>query len=158
MSRRALITRTTARKNAPEAMQRVAETRQALRRGITDDEYVSVVRIPQRMASNLESPDVELKRSGSDPRQIDLGRCNMSPTRATTHPNEAAFPVGLSGPALRALAHAGIGSMAQLARRSEAELRALHGMGPKALRILKSALADQSRHFREDRRPQRRSG
>jgi DNA-binding MarR family transcriptional regulator len=37
------------------AMQRVAETRQALRRGITDDEYVSVVRILQRMASNLES-------------------------------------------------------------------------------------------------------
>jgi hypothetical protein len=48
--------------------------------------------------------------------------------------------------------------MAQLARRSEAELRALHGMGPKALRILKSALADQGRHFREDKRPQRRSG
>jgi DNA-binding MarR family transcriptional regulator len=50
------------------AMQRVAETRQALRRGITDDEYVSVVRILQRMASNLESSGVELKRSGSDPK------------------------------------------------------------------------------------------
>ena len=37
------------------AMKRVAETRQDLRRGITDDEYVSVVRILQRMASNLES-------------------------------------------------------------------------------------------------------
>jgi DNA-directed RNA polymerase alpha subunit len=82
----------------------------------------------------------------------------MTSTRDTTHPNEAAFPVGLSGPALRALAHAGIGSMAQLARRSEAELRALHGMGPKALRILQSALAQQGRHFREDKRPQRRSG
>ena len=82
----------------------------------------------------------------------------MTPTRDTTHPNEPAFPVGLSGPALRALAHAGIGSMAQLARRSEAELRALHGMGPKALRILKSALAQQGRHLRENKRPQRRSG
>jgi acylphosphatase len=38
------------------AMQRVAETRQALRCGITDDEYVTVIRILQRMASNLESP------------------------------------------------------------------------------------------------------
>jgi hypothetical protein len=36
-------------------MRRVAETRQALRRGITDDEYLSVIRILQRMASNLES-------------------------------------------------------------------------------------------------------
>ena len=50
------------------AMQRVAATRQALRRGITDDEYVSVVRILQRMASNLESSGVELKRSESDPK------------------------------------------------------------------------------------------
>jgi hypothetical protein len=76
----------------------------------------------------------------------------MTPTRDTTHPNEAAFPPGLSGPALRALAQAGIGSMAQLARRSEAELRALHGMGPKALRILKSTLARQGRRLRESKR------
>jgi DNA-binding MarR family transcriptional regulator len=44
------------------AMKRVAETRQDLRRGITDDEYVSVVRILQRMASNLESSGVGFKR------------------------------------------------------------------------------------------------
>ena len=51
------------------AMQRVAETRQALRRGITDDEYVSVVRILQRMASNLESSGVGFQRpSGNDPK------------------------------------------------------------------------------------------
>lgn len=72
----------------------------------------------------------------------------MTPTRDATHPNEAAFPVGLGGPALRALAGAGISSMAQLVRRSEAELSALHGMGPKALRILKTALAQQGRQLR----------
>jgi len=72
----------------------------------------------------------------------------MASTRETTHPNEAAFPVGLGGPALRALARAGIGSMAQVARRSEPELRALHGMGPKALQILKTALAQQGRQLR----------
>jgi DNA-directed RNA polymerase alpha subunit len=82
----------------------------------------------------------------------------MPSRRDTTRPNEAAFPVGLSGAALRALAHAGIGSMAQLSRRSEAELRALHGMGPKAVRILKSALAQQGRRLHESKRPQRRSG
>jgi hypothetical protein len=43
-------------------MKRVAETRQDLRRGITDDEYVSVVRILQHMASNLESSGVGFKR------------------------------------------------------------------------------------------------
>jgi DNA-binding MarR family transcriptional regulator len=36
-------------------LKRVTETRQLLRRGITDDEYVSAVAILQRMASNLES-------------------------------------------------------------------------------------------------------
>jgi hypothetical protein len=36
-------------------LKRVAETRQVLRRGITDDECVSAVALLQRMASNLES-------------------------------------------------------------------------------------------------------
>jgi hypothetical protein len=67
-----------------------------------------------------------------------------------THPNAAAFPAGLSGPALRALAHAGIRSMAQLAQHSERSVAALHGMGPKGLRVLKAALASQGRHFRAD--------
>jgi hypothetical protein len=66
-----------------------------------------------------------------------------------THPNAAAFPPGLFGPALRALAAAGILTMAQLSRHPETELAALHGMGPKALRILKAALARKGRRFRE---------
>jgi predicted flap endonuclease-1-like 5' DNA nuclease len=66
----------------------------------------------------------------------------------STHPNASAFPAGLSGPALRALAHAGIRSMAQLAQRTEHEVAALHGMGPKGIRVLRQALATQGRHFR----------
>jgi hypothetical protein len=66
----------------------------------------------------------------------------MAKKPAATHPNADAFPPGIGGPALRALANAGIRSMGDLARRSEAELSALHGMGPKALGILKSALAE----------------
>jgi len=65
----------------------------------------------------------------------------MAKKPAATHPNADAFPPGIGGPALRALANAGIRSMSDLARRSEPELAALHGMGPKALGILKSALA-----------------
>ena len=66
----------------------------------------------------------------------------------STHPNASAFPAGLSGPALRALAHAGIRSMTQLAKHTEQEIATLHGMGPKGIRVLKRALATQGRHFR----------
>lgn len=69
--------------------------------------------------------------------------------REVTHPNADAFPSGVSGPALRALAHANIRTMSQLAQRSEAELRALHGMGPKGIRLLKAGLALTGRHLRD---------
>ncbi len=65
-----------------------------------------------------------------------------------THPNAAAFPAGLSGPALRALAHAGIRSMSALTRHTEGSVAALHGMGPKAMRSLSAALAAQGKSFR----------
>lgn len=66
----------------------------------------------------------------------------------STHPNAAAFPEGLSGPALRALAHEGIRSMAQLAQWTEKDVAAFHGMGPKGVRMLKEGLAQQGRRFR----------
>ncbi len=65
-----------------------------------------------------------------------------------THPNATSFPQGLGGPALRALASAGIRSMAEVARWTEADLARLHGMGPKALGALQSALAAKGRHLR----------
>ena len=51
------------------------------------------------------------------------------------------FPKGVSRPAIRALASAGVSELDQLTRFTEADLKALHGMGPKALGILKEALA-----------------
>jgi len=65
-----------------------------------------------------------------------------------THPNAASFPQGIGGPALRALAGAGIRSMTDLSRWTEADLSRLHGMGPKALEVLKSALAAKGRGLR----------
>jgi len=65
-----------------------------------------------------------------------------------THPNRAAFPAGVSGPALRALDAAGVRSVADLTRWSEADLAKLHGMGPKALGALRSALEASGRTFR----------
>ena len=58
----------------------------------------------------------------------------------TTHPNRDAFPPGLGGPALRALAHAGIRSVADLARWTERDLARLHGMGPQGVVALREAL------------------
>jgi predicted Fe-Mo cluster-binding NifX family protein len=46
----------------------------------------------------------------------------------------------LAAPARRALVGAGINSIAMLARRTEAEVAALHGMGPNAMKTLKAAM------------------
>jgi len=60
-----------------------------------------------------------------------------------THPDtrqiQSNFPQ-IAKPAQRALKQAGFEYLEQLANTSEKELLALHGMGPKAVRILKDAL------------------
>ena len=48
-------------------------------------------------------------------------------------------PIG--APATRALSAIGISSLAQLAGFSRTRLASLHGVGPKALRVLEEALA-----------------
>ena len=52
-----------------------------------------------------------------------------------------------SRPALRALHGAGYFRLEQLADVSKAELGKLHGVGPKALRILEHALSDKGLSF-----------
>ncbi len=51
-----------------------------------------------------------------------------------------AFPRGLGAPALRALAAAGLTSLEQVATVTESGLLRMHGMGPKAVRILRDAV------------------
>lgn len=53
---------------------------------------------------------------------------------------ESDLPVKLSAPARRALVGAGYIRLEQLSRVSEADLKKLHGMGPKALEQLRTAL------------------
>lgn len=64
---------------------------------------------------------------------------------AAPHPTD--LPNGLSKPALRALHAAGITQLAQLTAHTEAELLRLHGMGPKALGLLRAALAARGLAF-----------
>jgi hypothetical protein len=57
--------------------------------------------------------------------------------------SENGFPKGVPAPAARALMAAGYSDLRQLAGVSAAELKRLHGMGPKALRLLQEALEEQ---------------
>ena len=54
-------------------------------------------------------------------------------------------PIGR--PANSALLAAGIGSLAEVAACSRSELLAMHGVGPKAIRILEAALDAQGLRF-----------
>lgn len=56
---------------------------------------------------------------------------------------ESDLPPRLAAPARRALTAAGYLRLEQLAGVNEAELLQLHGMGPKALRQLREALAER---------------
>lgn len=55
-----------------------------------------------------------------------------------------------SNPAQRALEAAGITRLAHLSRWTEADVAALHGVGPKAIRILKEAMKAAGQSFREE--------
>ena len=65
------------------------------------------------------------------------------------------LPDGLSQPAQRALAGAGYTRLDQLTTVSEADLKRLHGIGPKSIRQLREALAEHGLTFAE---PQRKQG
>lgn len=54
-----------------------------------------------------------------------------------------------SAPALRALNEAGFHYLEDLTKVTEKELSQLHGMGPKAVRILREALASKGLAFAE---------
>ncbi|MEV3870035.1 MmcQ/YjbR family DNA-binding protein [Streptomyces sp. NPDC049906] len=57
------------------------------------------------------------------------------------------LPKAIGAPATRALAAAGVTTLDRVAARGRAELSALHGVGPKALRVLAEALAASGRTF-----------
>jgi len=65
----------------------------------------------------------------------------------TSHQPESDLPRGLAAPAQRALAGAGIMRLDQLAAMSEAEIKQLHGIGPKALAQLRRALQARGLSF-----------
>jgi hypothetical protein len=58
------------------------------------------------------------------------------------------WPKGMGAPAERALEAIGVMSLDEVTRFSEKELLALHGVGPRAVRVLKAALAERGKTLR----------
>jgi hypothetical protein len=72
----------------------------------------------------------------------------MPPTkRRKSEPQETDLPTGLGKPAQRALAGAGYVRLEQFTRVREAEVLELHGMGPKAMDVLRRALEARGLSF-----------
>ena len=59
------------------------------------------------------------------------------------------LPARIGNPARNTLAIAGITRLDQLTDKTGAEILALHGMGPKALGILRNALAASGQSFKD---------
>jgi hypothetical protein len=66
---------------------------------------------------------------------------------AKENQQESNLPAGLAAPAQRALAAAGVTRLEQLAKFSEPELLQWHGIGPKALELLRHTLATRGLSF-----------
>lgn len=58
------------------------------------------------------------------------------------------FPQAIGRPARAALLHAGYTGLADLVGTSAAELLALHGVGPRAVQVIRDALAEQGESLR----------
>lgn len=65
---------------------------------------------------------------------------DLAAADAGTGPADGDLPTAIGGPATRALLGAGLTTLARVATRTEKELLALHGVGPKAVRVLKEHL------------------
>ena len=70
--------------------------------------------------------------------------------RETTGTPLDTLPQNIGAPARRALAAIGVTTLEQLPAHSATALLALHGVGPKAIRILSEVLAERGLTFRDD--------
>lgn len=61
------------------------------------------------------------------------------------------LPKAIGRPATQALHVAGYTHLAQLTERTTREVLALHGFGPRALRVLREALAERGQTFADER-------
>jgi len=95
----------------------------------------------QRLAPRLEDCCQNLPRQGALMKS------------KNPEPSKTDFPLGIGNPARSALEHAGYSKLKQLTRVTEKELAKLHGMGPKALGILRETLEAKGMSFATASKP-----
>lgn len=66
-------------------------------------------------------------------------------------PDSASLPARIGRPALRALTAAGVTSLHDLSQWRESDLMQLHGVGTRAVSVLRQALEDEGLSLRRDR-------
>jgi DNA uptake protein ComE-like DNA-binding protein len=72
---------------------------------------------------------------------------NSTKNQKSNVSNEFEIPVGIGQPAMRALATADITNLEQFTRISKDELLKLHGVGPKAIRMISEAMEEKGLQF-----------
>ena|SRR5258708_5939764 len=77
-------------------------------------------------------------------------RGDMILKRKQDNQPEGNFPAGLSNPARRALANAGIIRLEQLSKISETEIKKWHSIGPKGIELLRQTLAQEGLSFADE--------
>lgn len=75
--------------------------------------------------------------------------CPVCPICESSKEAGNGFLAGLSAPALRALTKHGIEKLEDLAQYSQAEILALHGIGPASIPIIKKALVKAGISFKK---------
>jgi len=75
--------------------------------------------------------------------------CPTCPTCEAAKRPTGGFMAELAAPARRALQGAGLTTLARLSKRTEAQMRELHGMGSNALAKLRASLRKAGLSFRE---------
>lgn len=71
-------------------------------------------------------------------------------TESKIDPTTYGFPRGLSQPAIRALLAADITTLEQVAAAGARHILKLHGVGPKAIPMLRQALAERGLSFADE--------
>jgi len=75
--------------------------------------------------------------------------CPACPVCEQEKKPQSGFLSLLGAPARRALQHAGVGSLEELATHTEKEILQLHGIGPSSMPVLREALKGSGLKFRE---------
>ena len=107
------------------------------------------VRVPLEAVNGMQlNALVEKSWASRAPKRLVAQRSEARKGNAPSGPH--ALPGSIGKPATRALLAAGISDLREVATRSERQLLGLHGVGPRAIRILSAALAERGLSFERE--------